>query len=122
VVHARGSVRRANDHDEITVTVVIDKGYHVNANPATFDYLIPTALSVDGVADLRVAYPAATLFKPRFAPDGLRVYEGTITLRGVAPRGTLALRQPPAANLRVQACNDQVCLPPATFPVAIKRK
>jgi uncharacterized protein len=121
-VHARGEVRRASDHDEITVTMVVDKGYHVNANPATFDYLIPTALSVEGVSDLRVTYPAGTLFKPQFAPDGLKVYEGTITLNGIAPKGSLALRKPIAAALRVQACNDQVCLPPATLPIDVKRK
>ncbi len=122
VVRAHGHVRRASDHDEVTVTVVIDKGYHVNANPATFDYLVPTALSVDAVADLRVAYPPATLFKPRFAPDGLRVYEGTVTLKGVAPAGALPRGKAITASLKVQACDDQVCLPPATLPIAIQRK
>ncbi len=122
MVHARGNVRRAKDHDEITVTVTVDKGYHVNANPATFDYLVPTVLSVDGVADLRVTYPAATLIKPRFAPDGLKVYEGTITLRGIAPKGALVPGNTITASLKVQACDDQVCLPPATLAIAIQRK
>ncbi len=122
VVRARGNVRRAKDHDEIMVTVMVDKGYHVNANPATFDYLVPTVLSVDGVTDLRVIYPAAALIKPRFAPDGLKVYEGTITLKGIAPKEALASGKTIAASLKVQACDDQVCLPPATLPIAIERK
>ena len=121
-LHARGEVRQAGDHDEITVTLVIDKSYHVNANPATFDYLIPTALSVEGVSGLRMTYPAATLFKPQFAPDGLKVYEGTVILKGIAPKGTLALRKPMSAALKVQACDDQVCLPPATLSVDLRRK
>jgi uncharacterized protein YyaL (SSP411 family) len=121
-VHARGEVRTAGNRDEIRVTVVIDEGYHVNANPATFDYLIPATLSIDGVPDMQVTYPAATLIKPQFARDGLKVYEGTITLKGSAPKGTLVSRNRITAALRVQACNDEVCLPPVTLPVKIKRR
>ena len=116
-VHAFGNAGDAGNHDEIKVTVVIDEGYHVNANPATFDYLIPTSLSVDGVPDLRLEYPTAMLIKPLFAPDGLKVYEGSIVLKGVAPKGTLMKHIPITATLKVQACNDEVCLPPATLPL-----
>jgi hypothetical protein len=121
-VHAYGEVRKTGNHDEIRVTVVIDAGYHVNANPATFDYLIPTSLSVDGVPDLRIEYPAATFFKPQFAPDGLKVYEGRISLIGRAPKGTLVQRKSTTAALRVQACNDETCLLPATLSLKIKRR
>ena len=114
-VHAFGTAGDAGDHDEIEVTVVIDEGYHVNANPASFDYLIPTSLSVDGVPDLQLEYPGAMLTKPLFAPDGLKVYEGSIVLRGLAPKGTLMKHVPITATLKVQACNDEVCLPPATL-------
>jgi uncharacterized protein len=120
VVHARGEARRAGDHVEIKVTVIVDKGYHINANPATFDYLIPTTLAIEGVTDLRIDYPAAILIKPRFAPDGLKVYEGTVTLRGAAPSLPEAKRIP--AALKVQACDDRVCLPPATLAIRIQRK
>jgi hypothetical protein len=119
-VFAHGEARSVGSHDEITVTVVIDEGYHVNANPATFDYLIPTSLSVDGVPDLRIEYPSPTLFKPKFAPDGLKVYEGSIRLKGVAPKGALVGREPITAALRVQACNDEVCLPPSTLTLRIE--
>ena len=56
--------------------------------------------------------PAATLIKPRFAPDGLKVYEGTVTSRGGAP--SLPQSKRIMAALKVQACNDQsACrLPP----------
>lgn len=118
-VRAFGTAGDAGDHDEIEVTVVIDEGYHVNANPASFDYLIPTSLSVDGVPDLQLEYPGAMLIKPLFAPDGLKVYEGSIVLKGVAPKGTLMKHVPITATLKVQACNDEVCLPPATLPLTI---
>ena len=121
-VHAHGEIRQTGDHDELRVTVVIDRGYHVNANPATFDYLIPTSLSVEGVPDLRIEYPAATFFKPQFAPDGLKVYEGRIVLIGSAPKGTLVQRKSTTAALKVQACNDETCLPPATLSFKAKRR
>ncbi|MFL6579423.1 MAG: thioredoxin domain-containing protein [Burkholderiales bacterium] len=121
-VHARGEVRSAGDRDEISVTVVIDAGYHVNANPASFDYLIPTTLSVEGAPGVKIAYPAGIVIKPEFARDGLKVYEGTITLKGTAPRGTLTNRHRTTAQLKVQACTEEVCLPPATLPIEINRQ
>jgi len=120
VVHVRGNARHTGDHEAITVTVVVDKGYHVNANPATFDYLIPTTLSIGGAAELHVEYPAGTLITPRFAPEGLKVYEGTVTLKGTAT-GLPGRKAIPAA-LKVQACDDHTCLPPATLPIRIQRK
>ena len=36
-VHASAVVRAGVNDDEIVVTLQIDDGYHVNANPASFD-------------------------------------------------------------------------------------
>jgi len=119
-VRVRGEAHGALDHDDITVTLVVDKDYHVNANPASFDYLIPTRLSIDGLTDTRVTYPAAIMISPKFAPGGLKVYEGTVTIRAIAPKDTVVRGKPIVGNVRVQACNDEVCLPPATLPVTIE--
>ncbi len=58
---------------------------------------------------------------PRFAPEGLNVYEGTVTLTAIMPQGTLADLNPIRAELRVQACTDEICLPPATLPLVAQR-
>jgi uncharacterized protein YyaL (SSP411 family) len=121
-VHAAGEIRSVGEHEEITVTVLVDKGYHVNANPASFDYLIPTRLSLAGAPGLRVSYPEPTMFEPTFAPEGLKVYEGKVTLRATAPKGALVEGQATTAELKVQACNDEICLPPATLPLRIERR
>jgi hypothetical protein len=121
-VRVNAVARSVRDHDEITVTIDVAKGYHVNANPASFDYLIPTSFAVDGVAGPRVTYPAATLIRPRFAPEGLNVYEGTVTLTATMPKGKLADVNPIRAELRVQACTDEICLPPATLPLVVSRR
>jgi uncharacterized protein YyaL (SSP411 family) len=121
-VHAKAVVRQLRDTEEITVTMLVDKGYHVNANPASFDYLIPTSVSLDGVAGLRVSYPESTVIQPKFAPEGLKVYEGEITLKATAPKAAFAQGEPTRAELKVQACTDEICLPPATLPLRLERK
>ena len=75
-VKASAAVRRGSTHDEIVVTLRVAEGFHVNANPASYDYLIATAVSFDGVDPTRVRFPDAKLFKPAFARRGLSVYEG----------------------------------------------
>jgi uncharacterized protein YyaL (SSP411 family) len=119
-VRARGEAHSAGNHDDITVTLVVDKDYHINANPASFGYLIPTRLSIDALTDTRVMYPDPIVIKPKFAPDGLKVYEGTVTIRAIASKGTVMRGKPIAGSVRVQACNDEICLPPATLPVRIE--
>lgn len=102
---------------ELVVTVEIDPGYHINANPASDPELIPTQLTLEGHPDLAVTYPASHVFKAPFAPQGIAVYEDRITLRARLPQGAESLS--PAARLRVQACNDRSCLAPATLTVPI---
>jgi uncharacterized protein len=121
-VRGRGEAHSAGDHDDISVILVVDPGYHVNANPASFDYLVPTRLSVEGLQDVRVTYPDATVIKPTFAPQGLKVYSGVVELRATAPNGAVHPGKPLVGHLRVQACNDEICLPPATLPVTIEVK
>ena len=103
--------------DEIVVTVQIARGYHVNANPASFDYLIPTAVIFAGLTPSRVIYPAPKLFRPAFARAGIRVYEGGVEIVAQFPKGTLRRDRAVTGSVRAQACNDEVCLPPADLPL-----
>jgi uncharacterized protein YyaL (SSP411 family) len=118
-VRASAEARSGIDHDDITVTLLVDNGYHINANPASFDYLIPTRLAIEGLTDFQVTYPDATVIKPKFAPDGLKVYQGLVTLSATAPRGSVGRGKAVVGQLMVQACNEEICLPPATLPVTI---
>jgi len=63
--------RDASDEDRIVVTVEIDRGFHINAKPASFEYLIPTTLNVTNQTPLRVIYPQPVAFKPKFADEVL---------------------------------------------------
>jgi hypothetical protein len=66
---------------------------------------------------VKVDYPAPRIFKASFAPQGLAIYEGKITLRAHLPRASV--KSLSAAGLRVQACNEKFCLAPATVAVPI---
>lgn len=90
----------------------------INANPASDPDLIPTQLSIEGQPGIKVTYPAAQTFKAPFVPQGIAVYQGRFALRTHLPQ--TSAQRPPAASLRVQACNDQYCLAPSTVVVRIK--
>ena len=101
-----------------TVTLSISPGFHVNANPATFSYLIPTEVTAENSEQINVdkaIYPAAQTKKFQFAENPLAVFEGEtqikIPLRAKAngAKGSTSL----PIKVRVQACDNEQCFPPA---------
>ena len=121
VVRVSAVVKGGVDQDEVVVTLHIEDGYHVNANPATYDYLIATSVAFDGLTPARVRYPAATVFKPAFAPAGLKVYEGEVKLVASFPKGTARKNREIRAVVSTQACDSEICLLPAQLPVTATR-
>ena len=113
-----------NGSADAVITLSISPGFHVNANPATFPYLIATevkANSVEGITVGTPSYPAAEKKKFQFAEQPLAVYEGEV-------RVTLSLRAEKNASVgpralpitvRIQACDHEQCFPPATVNVTI---
>ena len=120
-VTVSGRLRRGQDGDDIVVSLRIADGYHVNANPATLDYLIATRVTFDDVTATSIRYPASVAFKPDFADQAIDVYEGGVDVVARFPPGTLVKGMPVRGTATVQACDDKICLPPAdlslTFPV-----
>jgi thioredoxin:protein disulfide reductase len=114
----------AGGSGEALVRINIQNGYHINANPATYSYLIETNLDVqppEGLSIGFISYPTAVTKKFPFAEKPLAVYEGEVTLKVLlkatnsAPKGTLSL----PAKLRVQACDNQVCYPPGMIDIDV---
>ncbi|MFN2532189.1 MAG: protein-disulfide reductase DsbD domain-containing protein [Pyrinomonadaceae bacterium] len=106
------------------VRLVINKGYHLNANPPTYPYLKATELEITpagGISVDFISYPNAIAKKFPFAENPLAVYEGDTTLevRLKAATGTARGPQNLRAKLRVQACDDQVCYAPGTLDLVI---
>jgi hypothetical protein len=114
---------------ETLVRLTIQSGYHINANPPTYPYLIPTVLEAppaNGLSVGKVAYPKPLNRKFVFAEKPLAVYEGTTELFAMisADKSAQPGEHSLAAKLRIQACDEQVCYPPGTLdlviPVSIK--
>lgn len=115
---------RAGGNTEASVRVEIANGYHVNANPPTHAYLIPTELTLaseQGVTAGAPVYPAPLTKKFSFDPQPLKVYEGQATIRlplgasADATKGERVLR----ARVRAQPCDDKACYPPRNVEVSI---
>ena len=132
-VHAKGpsldftwqvTSEAGNPSGEFTLTVILEPGWHLNANDPDRPYLIPTTLEIDLPPDTKVGhirYPKAVVRTLAFAAGTpLRLYEGNFPIR-------VRLVGPPpsrfGARLSYQACNAETCLPPRTLavPFDVKR-
>lgn len=107
---------------EIAVVAQVAEGYHVQANKVLEAYLIPLTVTPELPAGFKLVnaiYPKAVVRKFPFGTQPMAVYEGRFLVRLVleagaeAPTGEVKIPM----TLRFQACNDQLCLPPAKLPV-----
>lgn len=70
----------------LLITLRIELGYHINANPASSDFLIPTSRAFAGAVPEHVAYPPPSRLKAGFADNPLDVYDGDIRHRDKVSR------------------------------------
>lgn len=116
-----GTAISGGNNGEALVMLNIEAGYHVNANPATYPYLIATEVTADKVEGLDVGkaiYPPAKKQKFQFADEPLAVYEGQVEVRlpiKIAGKGSRSL----PLKVRVQACDHEKCFPPATLNTSV---
>ena len=105
-----------------SIELNISPGFHINANPATFPYLIATEVQpgkLDGVTVGKIEYPPGVLKKFQFADQPLSVYEGRVMIpipfkvAQPSTRGVLPLK------VRVQACDEEKCFPPTTLDASL---
>ena len=118
---------KAGGQSLVRLALTIAPGWHVNANPPALDYMIPTEVKLGGGAGLtigRPVYPVAKRVKLSFEETPLLVYDGAteitvpIEVAATAPGGARSL----TGQVKFQACNDQVCLAPASVPFTIALK
>ena len=114
--HVTVSAQLSADGEAIEVRLSIDPGFHINANPASADYLVPTRVTaVDGKLGA-IDYPPGQPFRAAFATEAIDVYEGELTLRAPVVGDV-----PTGLRIEIQACNDEVCLAPDTVDVPVGR-
>lgn len=112
---------------EARVTVLVKDGYHVQANPASGDFLVPLRLELrpqDGVRPGGPIYPPGQPYRLPGMESDWMTYEGRIEIvvslvaDASARRGVRCL----AGVLHYQACDARTCLFPASVPVSLTVK
>lgn len=127
VISAQDSVT-AGSEVQFAIAMDIDEGWHLNAHNPPLDYLIGVELEMatsDRAIVSDIQYPEPLQKKFSFAEEILDVYEGTsyVVLKAKSgnnlEEGTHTLE----GELTIQACSDEVCLPPNTveleFPFTV---
>ena len=118
-----GSIEAANAAPGRVVRAVFEttlpRGFHVNSNTPSDEFLKPTSLLLDtpaGVKIGRIDYPEPRPFKAEFSKEPLAVYEEHFVIgadleidEDLAPGD-----YPVKATLKYQVCSARVCYPPAT--------
>jgi len=112
---------------EAVVEAVVEKGYHVQSNPAAAPNLIPTTLKVDPKPGTQLGqplYPAGKEHRVQGVPDPITTYDSKfqiklpVTALADAKTGVVNLE----GSLRYQACSEKTCFFPMTVPVSIPVK
>lgn len=113
----------AVDVDAVDKTIVlvvelnIQPGWHINAHATLSDNLIPTSLEAAAgpsswsIED--VSYPSPIIKALGFQSEDLALYEGKVRLTARLKQTVNNPVSPLLAiDLRLQACDDKICLPP----------
>lgn len=109
---------------QAVVVMDIEDGWHINSNRPTLEWLIGTTLNLNLPAEIEprdIQYPPFKEYEFSFAQGQLlHVYEGEAPIFlsfNVAENASLGTYEI-TGTLRVQACDDAVCLAPSNIPVS----
>lgn len=109
---------------EAEISIKVKTGYHVQANPASEEYLIPTKLEIQTVDGLQIGapvYPKGQSFKLEGSDQALSTYQNSFVIKVLiqadakAQAGDKTLQ----GTLRYQACDARSCLFPDSVPVQL---
>jgi DsbC/DsbD-like thiol-disulfide interchange protein len=105
----------------VTVTFVIDKGWHIYANPVGNELLAEAKTVVDikstGKPEVKVKYPDGKVFQDK--DDRYRIYENKVSIQATVLRAK-GDASPLEVSVRYNACDDKQCLPPAKRTFKLK--
>ena len=103
----------------VAIVLTIEDGWHINANPAKPDFMVPTTFTVKSnqqVTLSQVKYPAGHAFTVEGFDEPLQVYEKQAIIRGTLtiPAAAAGKAEQLELNVKYQACNDKTCIRPTT--------
>ncbi|MGR9072064.1 MAG: DUF255 domain-containing protein [Gammaproteobacteria bacterium] len=125
VVSVKAGTRVEDAAYWLETEISIAPNWHINAHRPLQEYLIPTSIGLAGNDEENnwrletVSYPKPLKKKLRFQKERLALYEGKIKIRA-----KLGNPENPAPliplQLRLQACSDNICLPPETLTLPVQ--
>jgi len=120
---AKGSKPDADGKQTVTVTIQIDKGWHIYANPVDNEDLKSnaTVVSLTGkekLQDMKVEYPPGKLKKDTIVGDH-KIYEDKVEIK-VRVQRAKGDAGPLEATVRIHSCNNDSCLLPGSVKVPVE--
>lgn len=110
----------ADGKQNVTITIDIEKGWHLYANPVGNDMLKSAQTTIkpgDKIELVKVDYPEGKTTKDEVAGD-YKTYEGTVVIKAMVRRPADA-SGPFTLSLRLQACDEKTCKLPSTIKVEV---
>jgi DsbC/DsbD-like thiol-disulfide interchange protein len=107
----------------VTIRIEIEKGWHAYANPVGPEDFpgIPTTVTVSGAKKpqlVKIDYPRGKLVKDATSGDYF-VYEDAAVIKATVQRAR-GDTGPLQINVKIQTCNENLCLQPAVVKVPVK--
>ena len=111
----------------VAIQLTIANDWHINANPASPDNLIPTELKLTSpqkVKLTRIKYPEHHKYTPPGTSDVLHVYDGKVIVYALLETDASEIADEAVLNLeiRYQACSGEICLPPDRLRLSTRLK
>ena len=112
---------------QLAVRVKIKKGFHIQANPAAEEFLIPTTLTVKagaGIVPGEPVYPPGIPYRLKGSKEDLLTYEDEVMIKLPVKvlDSALAGNANLTGELNFQPCDDRRCFFPRSVPVVIPVK
>jgi DsbC/DsbD-like thiol-disulfide interchange protein len=109
---------------ETRVSVAVVEGYHLQANPASEDYLVPARLelkSSGGVTVSKITYPPGKPYRLNGADKDLKTYEGNFEISVLLKASSEARpgKHILQGRLHYQACDSNTCLFPTSLSLTL---
>jgi uncharacterized protein YyaL (SSP411 family) len=121
-IEAKADKPATDGQQTVTLTVKIDEGWHLYANPVPKDFPgVPITVTFEGKnkpQDVKVDYPKGKTVKDPLVGDH-QIYEGTIQITAKVRRAK-GDTGPLEMAVKVQACNKDKCLLPGNVKVMVK--
>jgi DsbC/DsbD-like thiol-disulfide interchange protein len=113
----------ADGTQEVTLTLNVEEGWHLYANPVGNDDLTnaQTTVKITGGSkpkDVKIAYPSGQVFKDATVGN-YSTYEGKVVIKARVSRAKDDTG-PLQVSIKLQACNEKMCLPPGTVKLTVE--